>query len=250
MVRNPKPKHVKAKVLTRGDVREVGINYLSRLYPIVHHMHEVLRLHTSDVISIQTSVHQYVVALASHLETFFRDTLRFALEQDALFFDRIVHAQHLRLPDEHQLAQAGVTRFDFAAEAFTLQSAESIASALDPLFAPNGFRAAVESSQFVYAIPSRSALGCGFPLSAFPNWWTDFSQLFELRHEFVHDANSKSSVEHKHIARLESLAVLLPQYVTLMILDAGPIDPANKTGMVPAMLLVEDFLAADWEIVP
>jgi hypothetical protein len=147
------------------------------------------------------------------------------------------------------LAQEGVTRYDFVTEALTLQSAGSVAGALDPLFLPDGFRAAVENTRLRYAIPSKSTLAHGFPLSAFPNWWKDFTQLFELRHELVHDANSTSCVERSHIARLESLAVILPQYVTLMIFTNGHPEAINNTDAIPAILLVEDFLATDWEIV-
>ncbi|PKQ82948.1 hypothetical protein AOX56_00025 [Aeromonas sobria] len=222
---------------------------MSRLYPIVHHMHEVLRLHASDETSIQTSIRQYVIALAGHLETYFRDIFRFALEQDASFFDRIIQAHCIRLPAEHALEHEGITRYDFISEALTLQSAGSVAGALDPLFLPDGFQAAVENTRLVYAVPSRSALGHGFPLSAFPNWWKDFTQLFELRHELVHDANTRYCVEGSHIARLESLAVVLPQYVTLMVLTNGHPETINKADATPAILLVEDFLATDWEAV-
>lgn len=250
MARNPKLEHVKAKVRTRGDVRDFGINYMSRLYPVVHHMHEVLRQHESDDASIRTSIRQYVIALASHLETFFRDILRFTLEQDASFFDRIVQVHRIRLPAEQDLEQEGITRYDFVTEALTLQSAGSVAGALDPFFLPDGFRAAVENMRLVYVVPSRSALAQGFPLSAFPNWWKDFTQLFELRHELVHDANTTSCVERSHIARLESLVVILPQYVTLMVFTKGHPETINKADAFPAILLVEDFLAIDWEVAP
>lgn len=251
MVRHPKLENVKAKARTRGDVREVGISYMSRLYPIVHHMHEVLRLHAGNDVSIQTSIRHYVIALATHLETFFRDIFRFTLEQDVSFFDRIVQVHRLRLPTEQELAQEGITRYDFVAETLTLQSAGSIAEALDPLFAPAGFKAAVENTRLVYAIPSRSAVTHGFPLSAFPDWWKDFTQLFELRHELLHDANSTTCIERTYIARLESLAVILPQYVTLMVFTNGHSKTINmmEDGL-PAFLLVEDFLATDWEIAP
>ncbi|WP_417910772.1 hypothetical protein [Candidatus Electronema sp. PJ] len=249
MARNPKIEHIKAKVRTRGDLREVGTKYLSRLYPIVHHMHEVLRLHANDKASIQTSIHQYVITLASHLETFFRDVFRFALEYDVAFFDRILKEHRLRLPADGDLSQQGVTRYDFVAETMTLQSSESIANIFDSFFLPDGFRSFIENTQCVYGVPSRSAVTQGFPLSAFPSWWQDFTQIFELRHELVHDANSTLYIERQLIARLESLAVILPQYVVLMLLDRFN-KKTYKTDNVPAIFLVEDFLAKDWYIVP
>jgi hypothetical protein len=248
MARNPKLEHIKAKVRTRGDVREVGISYFSRLYPIVFHMHEVLRLHAGNDTSIRTSIRQYVIALAGHLETFFRDIFRFALEQDVSFFDRIVQEHRLRVPEESVLAQEGVTRYDFVSEAMTLQSVGSIAGAFDLLFLPDGFRTSIETTRLAYAIPSRAALVHGFPLSAFPNWWQDLTQLFELRHELTHDANSTTCIEPSHIARLESLAVILPQYMTLMVFTSGGTE-ANKADAIPAIFLIEDFLATDWKIV-
>lgn len=247
MARNPRLEHVKAKVKTRGDVRDVGVTYLSRLYPIVYHMHEVLRLHVGDDTSVSTSIRQYVIALAAHLETFFRDVVRFAVERDTSAFERIVHEHHLRVPSVRDLASAGVTAFDFVAEAFTLQSAGSVAGALDSFFLPSGFRVAVERTSLPYAIPSRSARTRGFPITAFPNWFDDLAQIFELRHEFVHDANSTTGIARGHIARLESLAIVLPQYVTMMFFatQVAAIDGSNT---MPAMFLVEDFLATDWAI--
>lgn len=249
MVRTPKLEHVKVKAQTRGDVRAVGINYMSRLYAVVHHMHEVLRIGGEDTVLIQTSIRQYLIALAGHLETFFRDIFRFILEQDAPFFDRTVQTHRVRLPATQQLVEVGITRFDYVAETMTLQSASSIADTLDPFFGPNGFRSAVESTQLMYAVPSRSAIGQGFPIAMFPEWWEDFSQLFQLRHELIHDANSSSVIERPVVARLEALCVMLPQYVTLMVFSSATQETARQEEVLPAMLLVEDFLAKDWQIV-
>lgn len=248
MPRNPKLDHVKAKAGTRGDVHEVGWKYLSRLYPIVHHMHQVLLLHRDDESSLQVSTRQYVIALATHLETFFRDIFRYALESDSHIFDHTVRKHRLRVPSDHDLAQQGVTGYDFIAESLTLQSAESIADALDPLFVPNGFRFAVEHTQFQYAIPSKSAFGQGFPLTAFPDWWQDFTQIFNLRHEFIHDANSAAFVRPLEVGRLESLAVILPQYVTMMVGAVRLVFTVQSLGNVVPMFLVEDILATDWEV--
>jgi hypothetical protein len=249
MARTPRLEHVKAKVETRGDVREVGINYMFRLYPTLHHMHEGLRLYGSDTELVRTSIRQYLIALAGHLETFFRDIFRFILEDDVSFFHRTVQAHHLRLPPPQDLVALGITHYDYVAETLTLQSASSIAGALDLFFLPNGFRSAVESTQLVYAVPSQSAIGRGFPLSAFPEWWEDVSQLFELRHELIHDANSTSVGARPLIARLEAVAVMLPQYVTWMVLSAARPQESEKENPLPAMLLVEDFLAKDWQVV-
>ena len=190
-----------------------------------------------------------MIALASHLETFFRDIFRFTLEHNASFFERTVQAHRLRLPAEQQLVEMGGSRFDYVAETLTLQSVSSIGDAFDPLFRPDSFRWAVENTQLVYAVPSRSAIGKGFPLAAFPEWWENLSQLFQLRHELIHDANSTSVIERPVIARLESLAILLPQYVALMVVPNGNEEVGEQEEALPAMLLVEDFLAKDRQIV-
>jgi hypothetical protein len=249
MVRTPKLEHVKTKAQTRGDVRAVGVNYLSRLYAIVRHMHEVLRVHGEDSALIQTSIQQYLIALASHLETFFRDVFRFALEHNTPFFDRTVQIHRLRLPPAQQLVEIGITRFDYVAETLTLQSASSIADALDPFFSPNSFRSAVENTQLVYVVPSRSVIGQGFPLTVFPGWWENLSQLFQLRHELIHDANSTFVVEWPVIERLEALAIMLPQYVTLMVFSFENLGAAEQENPLPAILIVDDFLAQDWQII-
>lgn len=250
MARNPRIEHVKAKAHTRGDVREVGIRYMSRLYPVVHHMHEVLRLHANNDASIQTSIGQYIVALVSHLETFFRDIFRYSLEGDASFFGNIVQLHRIKIPLEDVLEKEGFTIYDFVAEVLALQSAESVAKAFDPLFPPYGFRKSVENTRIVYTVPSRSALAQGFPVFAFPNWWGDFAQLFDLRHELIHDANATYCVERSRIAELESLAIILPQYVTLMVFAKVHPEIVDKSDGTAAILLVEDFLATDWLVIP
>jgi hypothetical protein len=213
-------------------------------------MHQVLHLHSDDKDSLQTGMRQYVIALASHLETFFRDVFRYALENDRRVYDQILQRERIRVPSEQELVSQGITRHDFVAETLTLQSAGSIASALDPLFPPRGFRIAVEQTQLEYAVPARSARGRGFPMSAFPDWWQDLSKIFELRHEFAHDANSTASMSASEMARLESLAVMLPQYVIIMAGAARLVAAGSAPGVLPAMLLVEDLLADDWQTVP
>lgn len=250
MARSPRLDHVRSKVQTRGDVREVGWQYLSRLYPVVHHMHQILHHLSTDTASLEIGKRQYVVAIAGHLETFFRDIFRYVLENDQCVYDQIVQTARIRVPAEHDLAVQGVTRHDFVAEALTLQSAESIASALDSMFSPNGFRFAIEHTQHTYAVPAKSACSRGFPLSVFPDWWQDLSKIFDMRHELVHDANSTAFVSSVEMARLESLAVLLPQYVTMMVGAVRLVAADPVHGELPAMLLVEDLLADDWQTVP
>lgn len=249
MTRNPRIEHVKAKAHTRGDVREVGFRYLARLQPVVRHMHEVLRLHASDDESIHTAISQYVIALACQLETYFRDIFRFSIEYDSSYFDRSIQAYRPRLPSDQELAKEGVTRYDFVAESLTLQSAASISDALDLYFHSGGFRSAIESSRIIYAVPSRGARASNFPLSAFPDWWEDLKQIFDLRHELAHDANSTPDIDRGKVARLEALAVFLPQYVTMMVVFYSQLPTSNEAGSVPAILLVEDLLARDWEII-
>lgn len=250
MARSPRLNHVRSKVQSRGDVREVGWQYLSRLHPVVHHMHQVLRRHSTDTVSLEIGKRQYVIALAGHLETFFRDIFRYVLETDQRVYDEIIEKERIRVPAEHDLAVQGVTRHDFVAEALTLQSAGSIARALDPMFSPNGFRFAIEHTQHAYAVPAKSVCGRGFPLSVFPDWWQDLSKIFDMRHEFAHDANSTTSVSSVEMARLESLAVLLPQYVTMMVGAVRLVAAYPIHGELPAMLLVEDLLTEDWQMEP
>jgi hypothetical protein len=76
------------------------------------------------------------------------------------------------------------------------------------------------------------------------------NSLFDLRHEFVHDANSTTMLSRSDVARLESVAVILPQYVTMMVGAVRLAAVMRGVGSMPAMLLVEDLLATDWEVAP
>ena len=97
-----------------------------------------------------------------------------------------------------------MTRYDFVAETLTLQSAVSISDALDLYFYPGGFRSAIESSRIIYAVPSRGARASNFPLSAFPGYWEDLKQIFDLRHELAHP----SSTANRHFSRISSAGAL------------------------------------------
>jgi hypothetical protein len=71
-------------------------------------------------------------------------------------------------------------------------------------------------------------------------------RTFSLRHEFAHDANSKTLVLAEEIRRIETTALLTCQ-ITALLPGIAPKVVVNG-GNLPAILLVEDLISDDWEI--
>src|SRR5262245_53178414 len=113
MTRRPPLDRVASKALSRGDVRSVGMACLQRMFMLAYHMHEVLRLHPGDGLSVQVGMRQYVIALATHLETFFRDLIRALAEADTDGFARLVSSTDFQWPADVELTARGLTRYDF-----------------------------------------------------------------------------------------------------------------------------------------
>jgi hypothetical protein len=199
---------------------------------------------------LHESMRGYIVAMASCLETFYRDLYLYSLETDSQLLARSIGD----FRDKYSLAElygAMVDKVSFAeiaADKAVFQNIGEIDRYLGRLFQPLGYLAALEAYEYKCWIPSRSATSACLRL--WSGWRADFAQIFSLRHLLVHDANAACAVSRSEMARLETVAILVPQMTAALIRQRtrqGD-EPGAQPIVEGVVLLVEDLIAEDWAV--
>ena len=185
-----------------------------------------------------------MIALVSCLETFYRDLFRLLLESHPQSASQQRKVSKKKLDE---LLQAGLHPNDVSVEFIGLQNAKNITDTLDQYFPPNGYISAL-SEGLTCKVPNKSPNIILFQLDS--KWPQRFDELFEVRHRYVHDANSRSDMSVEAIRELETLVILLPQLTTWR-LSSPAHKLASKKGDLNylALLIVDDLVRDDWEFV-
>ncbi len=234
---------------SRGSSPAYLLNFLRNFAAPARLMHASIRAFRSDETLLRQSMRQYVIGIASCLETYYRDLYVALLQADQQLvrrpFERDRRASRLT-----KLRAAGpddIPEAEWAAELAKFQNLLGIDQALSELLEPLGYVQALTSTDFPCVIPSRrDDLAC---LRLWPEWQDQFSSVFDHRHEFVHDANKPCTLAPAEMARIESTALLVPQLTSvLMARQLSATAPLLAMEGVPTILLVEDLVAGDWQV--
>lgn len=137
----------------------------------------------------------------------------------------------------------GVSAEEFAASA-SFQNAEAINQNLSIFFSTSFFEV-LDQFELVCDIPAARRPGPAH-LKLPSSWQSDLDRVFSLRHEFAHDANSKTQVRTEEMQRIETTALLICQ-ITAMLPGIEPSIIVSGRPL-PAILLVADLISNDWEI--
>jgi hypothetical protein len=236
---------LKQQKLHRGDSRRFLTNFLSNLSTYARTMRIAIPLAEEKPDILQTAIRSYIIGIAACLETYFRDLYLHTLERDPALLETALE----QIKEKEALAALyrnlsdGMSFPEFAMSRATFQSAAEIDQHYSIFFKPRGFLDSLDEFEFLSLIPSVPRKGLArLRLSA--GWRKDLARIFNLRHEFAHDANSKSKVETQEMRSLETTAVLLPQ-VTAHLEPFKPTPPKGANA-VPIILLIADFVSEDW----
>jgi hypothetical protein len=186
--------------------------------------------------------------MAASLETYFRDLYIYLLERDLSLVQKALDENGRR---ESPAAMSryladGVSGPEFAAAQVSFQSAEVLDRSFSIFFSDQSFFDVLDQFELACAIPSVKHSNL-VRLKLFHGWRLDLAKIFILRHEFAHDANSKTQLDSAEMRQLETTAILLCQFCSHLPEIAGAM--LRSSVGVPAILLIADLISDDWELV-
>jgi hypothetical protein len=238
---------LKQQRLHRGDTRGFVLNFLLNFASHARLMRTFLPPTNGKEDILQAAMRAYVIGMASSLETYFRDLYLHVIQRDPVVLQRALQANGRResLSAITRYIADGLTEAEVASAQVSFQNAESIDRNFSVFFGQSFFEV-LDQFEALCAIPSVNKPGlANFRL--FPGWHDQLARIFVLRHEFAHDANSKTLINPKEMQSLETTAILVCQVTAL--LPAISSRPPNDQNVVPAILLIADLISEDWEVV-
>ena len=240
---------IRKRRANRGPDPHYLMNFLENFSRSAKLMHSTLREFRSKDNLIQEAIRQYIIGMTTCLETFYRDLYVALLEADEALFKLLFDGDKrgARLARMQAIEPDKISLRELAAELVKFQNLSGIDHALSEVLRPVGYVAALTACSFRCSLPARPAVN---EFRLWPDWQRAFSSIFDQRHEFVHDANRACTVQHREIAELETVALIVPQLTTFLVADQlGPVAPLLISNhSVPAILLIDDVIAEDWEL--
>lgn len=221
------------------------LDSFSRATRLAHYIH---RFFNHDQLLTAEAKRNYIIALASCLETFYRDLLVHVLSKDSSHLESLTAKikEKKTLLDIYKMFEEKIEFHEYVASHFNFQNVEEIENAFGVVFLPDGYLRSLEQHRHSCYILSKSddPIDLALPLG----WRKDYASLFRIRHKLVHDSNAPCDIPSKHIATLENLVLMICQFSSFMIDEKYGNTLALKKNGKPAFLIVDDFLSDDWEI--
>jgi hypothetical protein len=232
----------------RGETRGYVINFLLNFSPYARFMRNFLPLPVDNQDVPQVAMKAYLIGMAACIETFFRDLYLHILERNPDLIQQALASNSRRDSDAvitRRIAN-GVPLSEIVAAQVSFQSGDAIDRNFSIFFPGSTFFGALDDFELDCAIPSADKPGLAH-LKLFPRWRQELQRIFALRHEFAHDGNSKTIIKPQEMRTLETTAILICQM-------AGYLEPlrngygSSSVEGVPAILLISDLIADDWEL--
>lgn len=178
----------------RGDAEGVSLNLLVNYSYPARLMRSHLPPKKGNEDMFQAAIRAYVIGIAACMETFFRDLFVYLLKQNPGILGRalkdcIRSESAKRLP---QYMAAGVSAEEFAASA-SFQNRDAINHNMSIAFSGSFFDA-LDQFEIMCEVPAAKQGGPA-RLKLPAKWKDDLERVFSLRHEFAHDANSRTIID-------------------------------------------------------
>jgi hypothetical protein len=238
---------LKQREIHRGDPQEHVLRFMVNYSAQARMMHSFLPPTKGKEDVLQAAMRAYVIGIAACVETFFRDLYVDLLKRNPGLMQQALSASSRKAPASHlsRYVAEGVSAEEFAAFQASFQNAEAINQNISILFSIPFFDV-LDRFELVCDIPSARHSGPA-RLKLPPCWRSDLDRVFSLRHEFAHDANSKTQVSAGEMQRIETSALLICQVTALLPGIEAPIIVSGR--QLPVILLIPDLISEDWEIV-
>lgn len=245
-------KRLRDRQASRGSAPSYHLNFLRNFAGSARLMHSSLKAFRSDEDLLSEAIRQYIIGMTSCLETYYRDLFVALLEADKFLLQRLFERDKRakQLTKLRATESADIPTAELAGELVKFQNLFGIDQALSKILQPLRYIDALTSTEFVCIIPSRSPKLASLRL--WPQWQGQFSDIFDHRHEFAHDANVRSVLPLSKMAGIEATALIVPQLTTLLVAQrlGATFSYLAAGDHVSAVLLVEDLIADDWHVAP
>lgn len=227
---------------SRGTIDSLCISYLNNFSENAKLTHFALK-GSSLIRSI--AYRQYCVFLISSLETFFRDLFIYVHSIDDELMSKLL--KKFKSIDNY-LSLEELSLIEVLSKSFNFQNINDLGVAFDQLW----------SVRFLDAICNSSINPCGFNgkvfqtlcISAmFPDWKSIFSEIFDIRHKVVHDANFRPDDINKLVQKAEALFLLIPQLTIFLVVEKYKLPSIflkTEDSTLPYIFSIHDILAEDW----
>jgi hypothetical protein len=232
---------------TRGDENAYLANFIINFARAAFLMHKILPQFKDREVVMQEAIKNYVVSIASCLETFYRDISIYVLSLDESILERVLPDLKTKTTyaDIHSLLKDGIKFSEIAATEASFQSMAEIDSFMSKLFHPKGYFEELDSYSLDCLVPTRSKR---VKMQLSNQWRSEYASIFNHRHSLVHNANKPCLIQLPEIQKLEALALTVPQMTAELIAQKFPIKGTIRANGFPVLLLVEDVISEDWEI--
>lgn len=235
---------------SRGKNDRAIINFLMNFAESAYLTHKCLPVVSTKQILLQQLKRSYLISLVTSLETFYRDLLVQAYTLDSQLLKKTLKSnkQKVSLGSIHNSQKIGIGIPEWIVLNMKFQSLKEIESALNPLFSSKDYLTELESYKGVWSDPGVSSGPVRIPMPE--GWRKDFFKLFQLRHRFVHDGNSRCNMSNEDIFRIEHLVLLIAQTTAVLLrvrIGKGEL-LVSKDGF-PAFMTIKAILIDKWALV-
>jgi hypothetical protein len=239
---------LKQRKLHRGDAEALALNFLVNYSAPARLMHSFLPPKRGKEDILQAAIRAYIIGIAACTETFFRDLYLHMLQSTPGSVARALDENGLResLRNLPQYIADGISAEEFASAQVSFQSAEAINRNFSIFFLAKSLFDQLDDFEIACEVPSAKRGGTA-RLKLQQSWQADLARAFALRHEFAHDANSKTQIASTQIRSIETTVLVLCQITAYL----PPINlKAIRSGRdYPVILLISDLISEDWELV-
>lgn len=222
---------LKQRELHRGDPQGFVLSFAVNYSAPARLMHSFLPPTKGKEDILQAAMRAYVIGIAACIETFFRDLYFHLLKCNSSLLLRALNESNRKEPASHlpRYLAEGVSAEEFAASQASFQNAEAINRNIS-IFFSTPFFDVLDQFELICDIPSARRTGPA-QLKLPSCWQSDLGRVFSLRHEFAHDANSKTQVSTEEMQRIETTALLICQITALL----PGVEPQITVGRSPKM---------------
>ena len=236
---------LKQREFHRGDPQEFVLSFVVNYSAPARLMHSFLPPTKGKEDILQAAMRAYVIGIAASVETFFRDLYFYLLRHNPRLLQQALNESNRKIPASQlpRYLAEGVSAEEFAASQASFQNAQAINQNISIFFSIPFFDL-LDRFEIVCDIPFARRAGPA-QLKLPSCWQSDLGRVFSLRHEFAHDANSKTLVHLEEMQSIETSALLICQITALLPGIEPQIIVSERR--LPAILLVADLVSDEWE---
>jgi hypothetical protein len=247
---------LKALKNNRKDSIWFFMNFLTNSGPVLLLFEESLQ-HISEE-HHQELLRCQVIRIVSCLETFYRDLFIYILEKEHSVLElalKGIKTKHT-LAEVQQILLDGISTAELAVHNYSLQSVANIQKIMSLFFSCNDYLGYLHKYRpnFTFTLREHPSVYGDIKelVTLSGNWRDRLNLLFELRHEFIHDANSKTEISIEDIRDFQWLLFKMVHYTTFAISEKIETTMliVSADDQTPVLFTPEDVLSNTWRIVP